>query len=407
MHRVLIVEDDPFMLDSLRRHVSRSFDVETAENGHEGLLKLKERGPFAAVVSDLQMRGMSGIEFLEASSGIAPDSPRVLFTGYADRDNMAKAINRASVYRILEKPTPPEEFMGCITECVERFTAIHALRVAATSQAPRDDRWIAEALKTVDFDQDFQLRYQPRVNSTTGVANGAEVLVRWLHGRTEAISPVDFIPVAERTGDIRELTLWVLLGACRGWTAWRQSRGTDVALSVNISPVLFSQTDLVGLVSMALSRTGMDPSRLELEITEGIELTDFGLVRRTIEGLRNLGVKLSIDDFGTGFSSMQYLQQLDVDCVKIDRAFVQNAPKSDRDRSILRALRTLTGDLGMSTVAEGIETQRHEDLIRDLGIDEMQGFRFAKPLEEAEFLSWMDARPPLGLGAPSAPLITA
>jgi EAL domain-containing protein (putative c-di-GMP-specific phosphodiesterase class I)/AmiR/NasT family two-component response regulator len=407
MHRVLIVEDDPFMLDSLRRHVARSFDVETAENGHEGLFKLKERGPFAAVISDLQMRGMCGIEFLEAASGIAPDTPRVLFTGYADRDTMASAINRASVYRILEKPTPPAEFMNCIKDCIERFTATHALKSAATMRAPRDDRWIAEALKTVDFNQDFQLRYQPRVNSSTGIANGAEVLVRWFHGRTEAISPVDFIPVAEKTGVIREVTLWVLLGACRGWTAWRQSRGTDVALSVNISPVLFSQTDLVGLISMVLSRTGMDPSRLELEITEGIELTDFGLVRRTIEGLRKLGVKLSIDDFGTGFSSMQYLQKLDVDCVKIDRAFVQNAPRSDRDRTILKALRTLTEDLGMSTVAEGIETQGHEDLVRDIGINEMQGYRFAKPLEEAEFLSWMDARSTFGIGGPSIPLVTA
>ena len=402
MRRVLVVDDDPFMLEGIRRILGPRYDVALASSGPEGLTRLREQGPFMAVVSDLNMQGMSGLEFLEQAREVAPQTPRVMFTGYASTETVSSAINRASVFRFLQKPTSTRDFMNCLDDCA---IAYEVAMQAATADGS-ETNWIKAALALADFDAEFSVHYQPRVDTFTGSPHAAEALIRWTHPERGFISPVDFIPAAEADGTIREITNWVLLKTCRNWTAWKHDRNLDLSLSVNISPALFENGNLVGMVRSALSRTGMDPSRLELEITEGLEVKDGHVVRETLEGLRNLGVKLSIDDFGTGFASMNYLQSLDVDCVKIDRSFVTNAPDNDRDRAILSAVWNLARDLGLKTVAEGIENDRHQNLIQAVGIDEMQGYLFAKPLESASYVGWVEERSHLLAPPPRTILLT-
>lgn len=405
MQRVLIVDDDPFILEGIKRVVGRDFSIETADSGTEGLYKLQECGPFATVVSDINMRGMSGIEFLEQARAISPLTTRVVMTGYADQDTLSASINRASVYRFLHKPVSRSDFANCLTESGRAYDAAVASQSGSVAQSI-DPIWIQKALTTADFEQQMSLKFQPRVASMTGVALGVEALVRWHHPERGAISPVDFIPVAETGPAIRDLTNWVLLRACRTWTEWQYRRGISLSVSVNISPALFSDPGLVGMVRNTISRSGIDPRYLELEITEGLELQDHQTVFDAIAGLRSLGVKLSIDDFGTGFASMSYLQALDVDCVKIDRSFVTHAPDNSKDQAILRAVHELGQSLGLKTVAEGIENHRHEAFIRDIGIDEMQGFLYAKPLTSGELMTWIGERQQLLPTAAPVTLLT-
>jgi EAL domain-containing protein (putative c-di-GMP-specific phosphodiesterase class I) len=391
MHRILLVDDDPFIREGMRRLIGRHFTVDIAASGDEGLCRLRDEAPYAAVVSDIAMRGMNGVEFLEHARDLAPLTPRVILTGYPNSDVMSDAINRAGVSRFLQKPVPPEELLSCLRTCVADYDSRAAAARAANS-FQIDEAWIRRALNTVDFDRDFRLTFQPRVASSNGAPLAAEALIRWHHSESGVISPGLFIPVAETGPAIREITNWVLLQTCRTWTDWHQRLDLDVAISVNISPALFRDQGLVGMVRSALGRTGMEPRRLELEITEGLELGDVERVRETIAELRALGVRLSIDDFGTGFASMNYIQALDVDCVKIDRSFVEKAPDNSTDRAILKAVRDLAVKLGLKTVAEGIETDRHEVLIREAGIDEMQGYLFAKPLAPPAYEEWVGTR---------------
>ncbi len=391
MRRVLIVDDDSFILEGMKRVLGQSFEVDTADSGSEGLYKLSELGPFATVISDMNMRGMTGVEFLERARTVAPLTTRVMMTAYADPETLAASINRASVFRFLNKPVARREFVQCLNDGIAAYDA--ALATAAqTAPSDMDAAWLEKALARADFDEEFSINFQPRVASVSGVPHGVEALIRWHHPERGFISPVDFIPVAERGTAIRDLTNWVLLGACRAWTDWQYRHDVELAVSVNVSPALLADSRLVGMVRSAVSRSGIDPNRLELEITEGLEVQDGHKIRETISGLKALGVKLSIDDFGTGFASMSQLQSLDVDCVKIDRSFVTNAPDNAKDQAILRSVSELGRTLGLKTVAEGIEVESHESFIRDLGIDEMQGYRFSKPLPSDQLIPWVGER---------------
>ncbi|MDF1750740.1 MAG: EAL domain-containing response regulator [Alphaproteobacteria bacterium] len=348
MPKVLVVDDDTFILEGIKRVAGRSFEIDVANNGHEALHMLMDEGPYAAVVSDMSMWGMSGIEFLEMARSVAPMTTRVIMSGYADQDALSASINRASVFRFLNKPFSRKEFFDCLTDSVAAFQSAFDSQPRSANPV-MDQKWIQTELEQVDFDRDFSVRYQPRVVSDSGALYGVEALVRWTHPKWGSISPMDFIPVAEKTSAIRELTSWVLGKACQTWSDWRHQSDLDVAMSVNLSPVLFSDPGLVPMVWNTITRSGMDPSKLELEITEGLDVNQYNLLHEKIAGLKSLGVSMSIDDFGTGFASMSYLQSLDVDCIKIDRSLVTNAPDNDKDCSILRAVRNLGQQLVSGT----------------------------------------------------------
>lgn len=391
MTRVLIVDDDAFILEGIKRIAGQNFEVDIANSGQEGLHMLTANGPYAVVVSDVSMRGMSGIEFLEMARSVAPMTTRVIMSGYADQEILSASINRAAVFRFLNKPFSRKEFFECLNESVTEYTRTVSSQLGM-SKDELDQKWILTELDKADFDRDFTVRYQPRVLSGSGVLHGLEALIRWNHPEHGPISPMEFIPVAEQGSSIRELTQWVLRKACQTWTDWQYQHSMDVAMSVNISPVLFSDPGLVGMVRNTISRSGIDPNKLELEITEGLDLHDYDLVQDKIAGLKSLGLHLSIDDFGTGFASMSYLQSLDVDCIKIDRSFVTHAPDKAKDYSILKSVKDLGQQLGLKTVAEGIENDRQAQTICELGIDEMQGYLFAKPLLAEDIVPWIEGR---------------
>jgi diguanylate cyclase (GGDEF)-like protein len=228
---------------------------------------------------------------------------------------------------------------------------------------------------------EFELVYQPIIDLSTSRICCFEALLRWRHPERGLVMPDDFIPLAEEIGVIVPIGAWVLLQACRDSMAWPE----DIKVSVNLSYVQFRNDKLVAAVATALSLSKLVPSRLELEITEGVLVTEQGATLALLHELRELGVKIVMDDFGTGYSSLSYIRSFPFDKIKIDKSFIHNIEQSS-SFAIVRAVTGLGESLGMTTTAEGVETEEQLERVRREGCTEVQGFLFSagKPASELE-----------------------
>jgi diguanylate cyclase (GGDEF)-like protein len=236
-------------------------------------------------------------------------------------------------------------------------------------------RLIEAGLRMALSRNEFRLLYQPLLGLKENRITCVEALLRWdFEGRT--VSPAEFVPIAEDTGLISGIGQWVLNEACAAAAAWPNK----VRIAVNLSPVQFRQRDLVTQVRRALSNAQLDPTRLELEITESLLLSESESTLRALHELRDMGVRISMDDFGTGYSSLSYLRSFPFDKIKIDRSFMRDLVSRADSQAIIRAVIGLGQSLGMSTTAEGIETEEQLTLVRDQGVSEVQGFLFSPPI---------------------------
>lgn len=226
----------------------------------------------------------------------------------------------------------------------------------------------------------FILHYQPQICAANGKLTGTEALVRWQHPELGMVPPLEFISIAEATGLIVPLGEWVLQSACTQNAAWQRAGLTPGRVSVNLSLRQFQQTNLVETVSRVLTVSQLEPQYLELELTETLLMDDAEQTIETLLRLRSLGVKISIDDFGSGYSSLSHLKKLPIDTLKIDRAFVTDLAVNASDKAIVKTIINLARNLGLKTIAEGVETTAQSALLTDLGCDEMQGYLFSKPL---------------------------
>jgi len=233
----------------------------------------------------------------------------------------------------------------------------------------------------------LHLVYQPQVDLETGTPNGFEVLVRWDHPEFGAISPGEFIPVAEETHLILQVGSWVLREACQRFQVMRQESAITGRLAVNISAVQVHHGDLVAQVRAALAESGLPADCLELEVTEAVLAGDGAL--ETFHGLRDLGVQLAVDDFGTGFSSLSYLKYMPVQRLKIDQTFVRDMLADTANRAIVRSVVTLGQSLSLSVIAEGVENAELEAVLLEEGCREAQGFYYARPMPEAGLVQWL------------------
>ena len=247
-------------------------------------------------------------------------------------------------------------------------------------QQIRDRRVLHQELSLAIKNGELSLYYQPQAMSRQTVASseviGFEALARWLHPVRGFVPPSDFIPLAEGSGLIVEMGEWILREACREAASWPM----PLQIAVNLSPAQFMHGDVVGLVHSILLETGLTPGRLELEITEGVLIEDFDRGLALLRRLKALGVRVSMDDFGSGYSSLSYLQAFPFDKIKIDRTFVMNLGRSPQSAAIVRAVIGLGHGLEMSIVAEGVETQEQLSFLADEGCDAVQGYFLGKPL---------------------------
>jgi len=234
----------------------------------------------------------------------------------------------------------------------------------------------------------LQLYYQPKINLRSGALCGTEVLLRWQHPESGMIMPNDFIAIAEQTGLIHEVTDWVLDKALEACAAW-QSEGLTSGVSVNLSVLDLHNQRIMDSISRKLAKWGVSPESLILEITESAIMSDPVQVAANLAELDKMGVSLSIDDFGTGHSSFSYLKNLPVDEIKVDKSFIKELCKDEKDEAIVRAIVVLGHNMQISTVAEGVEDGQTLKSLADLGCDIAQGYFIAKPVPFTAYLVWM------------------
>jgi len=233
---------------------------------------------------------------------------------------------------------------------------------------------------------EFEVHYQPLIALSSDRVVEFEALVRWRHPARGLVSPVDFIPLSEETGMIVSIGEWILRTACREAQNWPD----EIRIAVNLSPVQFRQVGLVHMVENALSDSGLLPDRLELEITESCLLQESDATLSTLHNLRALGVSIALDDFGTGYSSLSYLHRFPFDKIKIDQSFVRDMPDNKDSMSIVRAICGLGHSLNLKTTAEGVETQRQLDILRDEGCTQVQGYLISRPQPAHEIPGLID-----------------
>ena len=302
--------------------------------------------------------------FVSASIGIA------ISDGAADRPETLIRNADAAMYRAKAHGRGGYELFDDLM----RARALERLRVESE-------------LRTALTREELFLEYQPIVSLSTGEITGAEALVRWQHPERGRLSPAEFIAVAEDSGLIVRLGEWVLTAACDEAARWAQLRpdGPPLSVSVNLSARQVSETRLTSVVEEALAVSGLDAANLVLEITESVLLEDADAPVQTLRTLRDLGVRLVLDDFGTGYSSLGYLKRLPLDGLKIDRQFVDGLGTDSDDTAIVSAVAGMARGLGLTVIAEGVETAAQAEALRALGCQRGQGYLYARPLAPEAF----------------------
>jgi len=229
---------------------------------------------------------------------------------------------------------------------------------------------------------EFSLNYQPQQDLKSGALSGMEALLRWNNVTLGAVSPVEFIPMAEETGLIVPIGEWVLRTACTQAKAWRD-RGMDIPrVAVNVSVCQFAQENFPGLVKQILHETGLDPECLELEVTESVLMRDAEEALETLKNLKDLGISMAIDDFGTGYSSLNYLKKFPVDRLKIDRSFICTVNSNPQSLAITTAIIAMAESLDLRVIAEGVETEEHMVCLKERHCEEVQGYLYSRPLSK-------------------------
>ncbi len=321
--------------------------------------------PFRVFNENFQIRSSIGVATFPDD---ALDPDQVL-------KNADIALNRAK-----------EDGRDCIREYLEDFDKA----VQARFQMLRDLR------DALEKDQ-LSLNFQPQLDLKTGQVIGAEALLRWFKPDQSKeggkfISPVEFIPVAEQAGLIVPIGEWVMRKACKTAKQWHDA-GHPIRIAVNVSGVQFQQSDLVGFTRSVLEETKIDPHLLELEVTESAFMDDIQHTILTLKELHSLGVELAIDDFGTGYSSLSYLRQFPIDRLKIDQSFIRNALNNPDDMAIAKTIIGLGRSLNLKVIAEGVETKGHEDFLIMEGCDEVQGYRYSRPIPVDKFNDFVKTYP--------------
>lgn len=247
------------------------------------------------------------------------------------------------------------------------------------------DHGLHEALQ----DNQFELYYQPKINSSTGKISGMEALIRWNHPKFGTISPATFIPLAEDLGLIVDIDRWCINQACKQLKFWQDKGYAKVPVAVNLSAKNFHQTDLIKTLTDILEKTGLEPQYLNLEITESIFIREIDHVIEKIKQIHRLGISISIDDFGIGYSSLNHLLNLPIQEIKLDQFFVRDINQNKRKEAIVKTIVLMAHELNLNVVAEGVETIEELDTLRQFQCNEFQGYFFSKPLTADKLIHYI------------------
>ena len=358
--------------------VLRSADVVSRLGGDEFLVVLPEleHEQDAVQVAEKLIAGISEPVPLEGQS--LSVSPSIGISMYPRDGSTADTLIKnadAAMYLAKERGRSNYQFFN------ERLSdaAFHALKIETR---------LRDAIRR----EQFVLHYQPQVRVDTGAVTGLEALIRWPQEDGSMVSPNDFIPIAEQRGLIMPIGAWVLRQACRQNRLWQLSGLPKLPVAVNLSAIQFKLKNLVSEVERVLEETGLEAKYLEFELTESMLLEDTAAIARTLEGLKALGVQLAIDDFGTGHSSLMHLKRFPIDKLKIDRTFVRDVPGDPDDVAITAAIIDLARNMGITSIAEGVELPEQLAFLRARGCEEMQGFLVSEALPAEAMARWLARR---------------
>ena len=242
--------------------------------------------------------------------------------------------------------------------------------------------------------EQFTVAYQVKTDLRTGRVSGVEALLRWRHPDLGLVPPADFIPLAENMGLIAEIGAWVMETACRQCREWHLAGLPEISVAVNVSALQFRETDVPSVVARALQISGLPARFLELELTESVLMQRVDEISTVLRQLRGMGIHISIDDFGTGYSSLSYLSKIPLDALKIDRSFVNDIGDGDGGQGgmIVTTIVGLAHNLKLKAVAEGVETHKQADFLRERGCDEIQGYLVSRPVSARDVVTLLGQR---------------
>lgn len=387
--RFLVVEDQRMqrtLLVGILEALGARTIYETAD-GREAMKVIEDATrPVDIVITDLDMPGMDGPELLRRLSEL--DRPRVsviLTTAMgakllASVGAMSKAYGLA-LLGVLEKPLTPGKLAPLINLHKHSQVQIHDANAAAAPAFALEE--IVEGLKSGEFEP----HYQPQMDVASGRVNGAEALARWRHPRHGLTAPASFIPVLERAAQLNELTFLMLKKAAAACRAWRNS-GLALKVAVNLSLVSLADTTLADRIAQAVQAQGLEPRHMVLEITETAAMTEVAPALENLARLRMRGFGLSVDDYGTGFSSLRQLTRVPFTELKIDRSFVTGCAQNSLSRAMVDSSVEMARRLEIESIAEGVETQSDWNALQAAGCVAAQGYFLAKPMEGPLFLEY-------------------
>ena len=383
----LVAEDHEFQRSMIVQMLEQlgATGVYEAEDGRAAMEITRELDhPFDIIVTDIDMPGMDGLSFIRRL-GEAGVSASLIVTSSLDRPLLDTIETMSAAYGMrllgaIEKPLTQERLAELI--------ALH-WRAKPNPERPRPGAGaytLDEILAGLREDE-FEPFYQPKVELRTGRVKGAEALARWRHPRNGIILPSAFLGLLEDNAQISELTWAMLAQSARDCRSWRDA-GLDLDVSVNLSGKQLADPGISDAITWQVAQQGLDPKHMILEITESAAITEVGRVLENLTRLRMKGFGLSIDDYGTGYSSMQQLTRIPFTELKIDQSFVKHAARQESSRLILESSLEMAKKLKIASVAEGVETQDDWNLLRQTDCDLAQGFHIARPMPSGDLAEW-------------------
>lgn len=396
--KILLVEDNEAdfdltcaLLDEVK---GKSYTIDWARDYDSAIGELKAHR-YDVCLLDHQLGARTGIEFLQHRASSSNSVPVIMLTGSSERAIDEAAMKAGASDFLVKANLNPEMLERAIRYATERHRLLDELeRLAkydrltgiANRTLFRDFLSGAMARAALDLEKalrtnELEMHFQPQMNTQTGALVGIEGLIRW-HARP----PAQFIPLAERSGLIVPIGRFVLQRTCAQFRQWQERGliGDEVRVSVNVSARQLQDGDLVETVAEVLNRTGLSPTRLELELTETAMLDDPDVAQTVLNRFDRMGVRIAMDDFGTGYSSLTYLKRLPIRTLKIDRSFVNDIGVDLQSEAIIKATTGLTNNLGLDVIAEGIEVAEQMSFLLSNGCSTMQGSYFSKALAPAQ-----------------------